>query len=186
MSVSGTRGYLPPEWLANLPVTSKADVYSYGMVLLEIISGRRNFEVSTETNHRRLSLWAYEEFEKGNIESILDKRLLGHEVDTEQVIRAIRVSFSCIQDQPSLRPTMGKVVQMLEGISEIPTPPKSTAMNPTTAGAQFQVLPMVSSFQTVLNSSVSSSHTAENSSLTTEKKSEGETSTLIKEEASQT
>ncbi|CAA2996268.1 G-type lectin S-receptor-like serine/threonine-protein kinase At1g34300 [Olea europaea var. sylvestris] len=183
MSVRGTRGYLPPEWLANLPITSKADVYSYGMVLLEIISGRRNFDVSSETNHRRLSLWAYEEYEKGNIEAILDKRLLRHEVDTEQVIRAIRVSFWCIQEQPSHRPTMGKVVQMLEGISEIPTPPPFAATNPT---AQFQVLPMVSSFQTVLNSSVTSSQTAENSSLTSEQKSERETSILLQEEASTT
>ncbi|KAL2497296.1 G-type lectin S-receptor-like serine/threonine-protein kinase [Abeliophyllum distichum] len=176
-SVRGTRGYLPPEWLANLPVTSKADVYSYGMVLLEIISGRRNFEVSTETNHKKLSLWAYEEFEKGNIEVILDKRLPRDEVDTEQVIRAIQVSFWCIQEQPSHRPTMGKVVQMLEGISEIRAPPPSTAIKSTSANAQFQVLPMVSSFQTVFNSS----QTAANSSLASEQKSEGETSILLEE-----
>ncbi|KAL0438001.1 UNVERIFIED_CONTAM: G-type lectin S-receptor-like serine/threonine-protein kinase [Sesamum latifolium] len=64
-SVRGTRGYLAPEWLANLPITSKSDVYSYGMVLLEIVSGRRNFEVSAETNHKKFSVWAYEELEKG-------------------------------------------------------------------------------------------------------------------------
>ncbi|KAL2520088.1 G-type lectin S-receptor-like serine/threonine-protein kinase [Forsythia ovata] len=176
LSVRGTRGYLPPEWLANLPVTSKADVYSYGMVLLEIISGRRNFEVSTETNHKKLSLWAYEEFEKGNVEVILDKRLPRDEVNIEQVIRAIQVSFWCIQQQPSHRPTMGKVVQMLEGISEIRAPPP--AIKSTSANAQFQVLPMVSSFQTVLNSS----QTTANSSLASEQKSEGETSILLHEE----
>ncbi|XP_022870422.1 G-type lectin S-receptor-like serine/threonine-protein kinase At1g34300 [Olea europaea var. sylvestris] len=125
LSVRGTRGYLLLESLANLLVNIKADVYSYGMVLLEIISGRKNFEVSTETNHKKLSLWAYEEFEKGNIEAILDKRLLRHEVDIEQAIRTIRIGFWCIQGQPSLRTMMGKVVQMLEGISEIRTPPPS-------------------------------------------------------------
>ncbi|XP_073004333.1 G-type lectin S-receptor-like serine/threonine-protein kinase At1g34300 [Typha latifolia] len=127
-SVRGTRGYLAPEWLANLPITSKSDVYSYGMVLLEIVSGRRNFDVSEETGRKKFSIWAYEEFEKGNIRSIVDKRLVEQEVDMGQVERAVQVSFWCIQEQPSQRPSMGKVVQMLEGIMEIERPPapKST------------------------------------------------------------
>ncbi|KAL8485421.1 hypothetical protein ACS0TY_027642 [Phlomoides rotata] len=122
-SVRGTRGYLAPEWLANLPITSKSDVYSYGMVLLEIVCGRRNFEVSAETNHKKFSVWAYEEFEKGNLDQIVDRRLLDSEVNMDEVTRAIKVSFWCIQEQPSQRPMMGKVVQMLEGILEIERPP---------------------------------------------------------------
>ncbi|KZV33067.1 G-type lectin S-receptor-like serine/threonine-protein kinase-like [Dorcoceras hygrometricum] len=122
-SVRGTRGYLAPEWLANLPITSKSDVYSYGMVLLEIVSGRRNFDVSEETHHKKFSLWAYEVYEMGNFAEIVDKRLFSHEMDMEQVLRAIEVSFWCIQEQPSQRPMMGKVVQMLEGIVEIDRPP---------------------------------------------------------------
>ncbi|WZZ78538.1 hypothetical protein YC2023_099110 [Brassica napus] len=70
-SVRGTRGYLAPEWLANLPITSKSDVYSYGMVLLEIVSGKRNFDVSEKTNHKKFSIWAYEEFEKSNTRPFL-------------------------------------------------------------------------------------------------------------------
>ncbi|KAJ8760415.1 hypothetical protein K2173_015082 [Erythroxylum novogranatense] len=127
-SVRGTRGYLPPEWLANLPITSKSDVYSYGMVLLEIVSGKRNFEVSEETNRKKFSIWAYEEFEKGNSMTILDKTLSCNDLDTDQVIRAIKVSFWCIQEQPFQRPTMGKVVQMLEGVTEIERPPAPTAL----------------------------------------------------------
>ncbi|KFK45131.1 hypothetical protein AALP_AA1G347800 [Arabis alpina] len=123
-SIRGTRGYLAPEWLANLPITSKSDVYSYGMVLLEVVSGQRNFDVSEKTNHKKFSNWAYEEFEKGNIETILDKRLGADEtVDMEQVSRMVQTSFWCIQEQPLQRPTMGKVVQMLEGIIEISKPP---------------------------------------------------------------
>ncbi|KAI5668330.1 hypothetical protein M9H77_18183 [Catharanthus roseus] len=127
-SVRGTRGYLAPEWLANLPITSKSDVYSYGMVLLEIVSGKRNFEVSAETNQKKFSLWAYEEFDRGNIENIVDKRLSRNEIDMEQVARAIQVSFWCIQEQPSQRPMMGKVVQMLEGITDIGKPPAPKAV----------------------------------------------------------
>lgn len=123
-SVRGTRGYLAPEWLANLPITSKSDVYSYGMVLLEIVCGRRNFEVSEQTNRKKFSVWAYEEFDKGNVEAIIDTKLLNHEqVDMDQVRRVVEVSFWCIQEQPSQRPMMGKVVQMLEGVTEIDKPP---------------------------------------------------------------
>ncbi|KAK9003127.1 hypothetical protein V6N11_060694 [Hibiscus sabdariffa] len=120
-SIRGTRGYLAPEWLANLPITSKCDVYSYGMVLLEIVSGRRNFEVSPETDGNKFSAWAYSEFKKGNVKAVVDRRL--EEVDSEQVLRAIMVSFWCIQEQPSQRPMMGKVVQMLEGVIDIERPP---------------------------------------------------------------
>ncbi|KAL9245508.1 hypothetical protein vseg_019152 [Gypsophila vaccaria] len=127
-SVRGTRGYLAPEWIANLPITSKSDVYSFGMVLLEIVSGRRNFEVSDSTNKKKFSVWAYEEFDKGNVSSILDRRLDAGEVDMGQMTRAIQVSFWCIQEQPSQRPMMGKVVQMLEGIMEMQRPPAPKAV----------------------------------------------------------
>ncbi|KAK7343803.1 hypothetical protein VNO77_12840 [Canavalia gladiata] len=122
-SVRGTRGYLAPEWLANLPITSKSDVYSYGMVLLEIVSGRRNFEVSEETRRIKFSIWAYEEFEKGNIMGVIDRRLISQEINLEQVKRVLLACFWCIQEQPSQRPTMGKVVQMLEGVTDIQRPP---------------------------------------------------------------
>ncbi|KAB1220693.1 hypothetical protein CJ030_MR3G009357 [Morella rubra] len=127
--IRGTRGYLAPEWFADLPITPKSDVYSYGMVLLEIVSGRRNFELSAETNAKTFSSWAYEEFEKGNVEGILDRRLAPQEVDMDQVVRAVQVSFWCIQKEPSQRPRMGKVVQMLEAITKIDRPPVPNAVN---------------------------------------------------------
>ncbi|XP_050206746.1 G-type lectin S-receptor-like serine/threonine-protein kinase At1g34300 isoform X2 [Mercurialis annua] len=129
-SIRGTRGYLAPEWIANLPITSNSDIYSYGMVLLEIVSGTRNFDMSAETNMIRFSVWAYEEFVKGNFTGIIDRRLAEQEIDMEQVKRMIQVSFWCIQEQPTIRPRMGKVVQMLEGVAEIDKPPALTVGNP--------------------------------------------------------
>ncbi|KAH1090585.1 hypothetical protein J1N35_017842 [Gossypium stocksii] len=64
----------------------------YGMVLSEIASGRRNFDVSAGTNRKKFSIWAYEEFEKGNIEGIVDKKLVNQDVDMEQITRAIQGS----------------------------------------------------------------------------------------------
>lgn len=120
-SVRGTRGYLAPEWLANLPITSNSDVYSYGMVLLEIVSGRRNFDILT-AGRKRFSIWAFEEYERGNIMNILDEKL-GTNFNIDQIQRLIEISFWCIQEQPSQRPSMGKVVQMLEGVLPMLKPP---------------------------------------------------------------
>ncbi|KAK4772045.1 hypothetical protein SAY86_013820 [Trapa natans] len=173
-SVRGTRGYLAPEWLANLLITSKSDVYSYGMVLLEIVSGKRNFDVSSETNQKKFSVWAYEEFDKGNIEAVMDKRLREQpDVDMAQVVRALQVSFWCIQEQPSHRPTMGKVVQMLEGIAEIGKPPAPRALTTEgfVGGNNINISSSVSALSTFAASapapsSVSSLQTAEVSPLT--------------------
>ncbi|KAJ6297343.1 hypothetical protein OIU78_022975 [Salix suchowensis] len=92
--------------------------------LLEYASG---VPVSAEINEK-FSEWAYGEFEKGNVEAIVDRRLADQVVDMEEVTRAVQVSFWCIQEHPSRRPTMGKVVQMLEGIIEIGMPPPLKAL----------------------------------------------------------
>ncbi|WOL15646.1 hypothetical protein Cni_G24427 [Canna indica] len=89
--------------------------------LLEYASG------APDTNRKKFSVWAYEEFEKGSTRSIMDKKLSEQEVDMEQFERAVMVSFWCIQEQPSQRPSMGKVVQMLEGVLDIERPPAPKA-----------------------------------------------------------
>ncbi|KAK8928878.1 G-type lectin S-receptor-like serine/threonine-protein kinase [Platanthera zijinensis] len=134
-TLRGTRGYLAPEWLANLPVTSKSDVYSYGMVLLEIVGGRRNFDVSEEMGRTKFSTWAYAEFDRGNIRAIIDKKLHESELDMEQLERAVYTSFWCIQEQPSQRPSIGKVIQMLEGIIEVGKPPNPKSAVSTSAAS---------------------------------------------------
>lgn len=57
--VRGTRGYLAPEWVSNRPITVKADVYSYGMLLLEIIGGRRNLDMSFDAEDFFYPGWAF-------------------------------------------------------------------------------------------------------------------------------
>ncbi|CAN1751364.1 G-type lectin S-receptor-like serine/threonine-protein kinase At5g24080, partial [Linum perenne] len=57
--VRGTRGYLAPEWVSNRPITVKADVYSYGMLLLEIIGGRRNLDMSLDADDFFFPGWAF-------------------------------------------------------------------------------------------------------------------------------
>ncbi|XVF53484.1 hypothetical protein PTKIN_Ptkin05aG0103000 [Pterospermum kingtungense] len=120
--VRGTRGYLAPEWVSNRPITVKADVYSYGMLLLEILGGRRNLDMSFDAEDFFYPGWAYKEMTKGTPTKVVDRRL-GGAVDEEELTRALKVAFWCIQDEVSMRPSMGEVVKMLEGTMDINAPP---------------------------------------------------------------
>ncbi|MQL92277.1 hypothetical protein Taro_024899 [Colocasia esculenta] len=123
-SMRGTIGYLAPEWLSGLPITSKADVYSYGMLVFEIISGRRN------TDKRELSegisffpLWVASKLCEGEeLLGLLDETLHGA-ADADQLTRACKVACWCIQESEDHRPSMNQVVQILEGVVEVGTPP---------------------------------------------------------------
>ncbi|KAJ7552940.1 hypothetical protein O6H91_06G077700 [Diphasiastrum complanatum] len=121
-SMRGTRGYLAPEWLSSLPVTAKADVYSYGMTLLEIISGRRNIDANTNLEKWFFPLWACQRARLGDYPSVADSKLCGN-FNEEQLKRAILVALWCIQDEETSRPAMGRVVQMLEGTLEVDDAP---------------------------------------------------------------
>lgn len=121
-TMRGTRGYLAPEWLSGLPITTKADVYSFGMTLLEIISGRRNMNGDPESEEEFFPVWAVTRINTGNAMEVLDKKL-GNDADEEQVKRAAIVGGWCIQDNEDERPSMSRVLQILEGIVEVPPVP---------------------------------------------------------------
>lgn len=120
--VRGTRGYLAPEWVSNRPITVKADVYSYGMLLLEVIGGRRNLDMSFDAEDFFYPGWAFKEMTNGTPLKAADRRLEGA-VKEEELMRALKVAFWCIQDEVIMRPSMGEVVKMLEGSMGINTPP---------------------------------------------------------------
>ncbi|CAL5391374.1 unnamed protein product [Camellia sinensis] len=122
-TMRGTMGYLAPEWILGLAITAKADVYSYGMMLFELISGRRNTDRSEERMVKFFPIWASSVvIEGGDVLSLLDHRLEKH-VDVEEVWRICKVACWCIQDDENDRPSMGQVVQILEGILDVnPSP----------------------------------------------------------------
>lgn len=127
-TMRGTRGYLAPEWISGVAITAKADVYSYGMMLFELVSGRRNTEQSENGKVRFFPSWAATVLTKdGDIRSLLDPRLEGEGegegVDIEELTRACKVACWCIQDEESHRPAMSQVVQILEGVLEVNPPP---------------------------------------------------------------
>ncbi|CAK9142917.1 unnamed protein product [Ilex paraguariensis] len=131
--IRGTRGYMAPEWVKMDPITSKADVFSFGMVLLEIVSGVRNFEIQgseIDSEDWYLPRWAFNKvFKEMKVEDILDGRIkqsYDSRAHFEMVNRMVKTAMWCLQDRPEMRPSMGKVAKMLEGKVEIEEPKKPT------------------------------------------------------------
>ncbi|TYG72609.1 hypothetical protein ES288_D04G035300v1 [Gossypium darwinii] len=122
--IRGTRGYVAPEWHRKLPVTVKADVYSFGIVLLEIICCRRSVNWSLKDEEAILEEWVYDCYQAGKVGKIAGE---DEEVDIKQLERMVIVGLWCILDEPTLRPSMKKVLLMLEGTVEIPIPPCPTS-----------------------------------------------------------
>ncbi|XVF23724.1 hypothetical protein REPUB_Repub13aG0064400 [Reevesia pubescens] len=125
-TMRGTRGYLAPEWMSGLPISSKADVYSYGKLLFELLSRKRN--MGTLASNDISNYFPYrvaDALNKGeDILSLLDYSL--GDIDIEELTRACKVASWCIQDDEKDRPSMGEVVNILEGLIEIDTPPIPT------------------------------------------------------------
>lgn len=131
-AIRGTKGYVAPEWFRSLPITVKVDVYSFGILLLEIICCRRNFEGKAEDEDRMvLADWSYDCFRDGKMEMLVEDDEEA-KVDLKRVKRFVMIAIWCIQEEPSLRPTMNKVVQMLEGAVEVPLPPDPSSFISTT------------------------------------------------------
>ncbi|KAL9238594.1 hypothetical protein vseg_012993 [Gypsophila vaccaria] len=122
-TLRGTRGYLAPEWIRNCSISEKSDVYSFGMVLLEIIGGRKNYDPKETKEKVHLPSYAFSMMERGRLSAILDSRLTLDLQNDERICTSIRVALWCIQAEVSLRPSMSKVVQMLEGLCPVPEPP---------------------------------------------------------------
>ncbi|KAL5975860.1 hypothetical protein ACLOJK_020188 [Asimina triloba] len=119
-TLRGTRGYLAPEWITNYAISEKSDVYSFGMVLLEIIGGRKNFEPEYSSERAHFPSYAFKKMEEGRLRDILDSKLQLDQLDE-------RVS-TAIKEDMHLRPSMTRVVQMLEGLTDVPRPPISSQL----------------------------------------------------------
>lgn len=136
----GTRGYLAPEWLTNSAISEKTDVYSYGMVLLELVSGRKNCapqsqgqsiqDSASDGGQSSLSsspgliyfpLFALEMHEQGKYLELVDPRL-ERRVTKEELEKLVRIALCCVHEDPSRRPNMASVVGMLEGVVPVGQP----------------------------------------------------------------
>ncbi|XP_050368926.1 probable leucine-rich repeat receptor-like serine/threonine-protein kinase At3g14840 [Argentina anserina] len=116
--IAGTYGYMAPEYAMHGYLTDKADVYSFGIVVLEIVSGRSNTTYRTKGECFILLDWARVLKEEGNILDLVDPRL-GSDFNKEEMMRTINVAFLCTNVIAAYRPTMSSVVSMLEGKASV-------------------------------------------------------------------
>jgi serine/threonine protein kinase len=122
--IRGTRGYVAPEWFKNVPVTAKVDVYSFGSMLLEIICCRKSVVLmeSGEEEKAILTDWVCDCYMEGRIDVLVENDQEALE-DIGRLEKWIKIAIWCIQEHPEMRPTMRMVMQMLEGVVQVPNPP---------------------------------------------------------------
>lgn len=110
--VAGTNGYMAPEYVMHGHLSTKADVFSFGVLVLELISGHRNSSFNLNVDAQNLLDWAYKLYKKGRSLEILDSVLAPTAV-IEQVAMCVQIGLLCTQGDPNLRPTMHRVVVIL-------------------------------------------------------------------------
>ncbi|CDY66204.1 BnaA09g51740D [Brassica napus] len=120
-TMRGTWGYVAPD---------------FGMTLLELIGGRRNVKDEKEPEKWFFPPWAAREIIQGNVDLVVDARLNG-EYNNDEATRMATVAIWCIQDNEEIRPAMGTVVKMLEGVVEVMVPPPPKLIQALVSGDSY-------------------------------------------------
>ncbi|XP_044497372.1 G-type lectin S-receptor-like serine/threonine-protein kinase At1g67520 [Mangifera indica] len=111
--IVGTHGYMSPEYLMNGIVSIKHDVYSFGVLLLEIVSSKKNNGIYDLERPLNLVGYAWQLWNEGKASQLIDSEILDGPSSPGEILRCIHVGLLCVQDQAIDRPTMSKVVSML-------------------------------------------------------------------------
>ncbi|CAN0865058.1 Nodulation receptor kinase [Linum grandiflorum] len=113
LEVRGTAGYLDPEYYSTQHLTAKSDVFSFGVVLLEIISGREPLNIQRPRNEWSLVEWAKPYIRESRIDEIVDPGVKGL-YHAEAMWRVVEVALACIETSSAYRPCMSDIVRELE------------------------------------------------------------------------
>ncbi|KAA8533182.1 hypothetical protein F0562_033285 [Nyssa sinensis] len=129
-AIAGTLGYMAPEYLAHGQLTEKADVYSFGVLVLEIVTGRQNNWSQGADYTDSIVTIAWKHFQLGTWEEFFDPNLMLHNYHNSSmkndVLRVVHIGLLCTQEAQSLRPSMSKALVMLvkkDGHLPAPTKP---------------------------------------------------------------
>ncbi|KAG4179355.1 hypothetical protein ERO13_A10G102900v2 [Gossypium hirsutum] len=150
-TVAGTFGYMAPEYIAKGRLTEKVDVYSFGVLMLEIISGVKNTKIESDNYFETLVTDAWRHFQSNTTTKIIDESL-NSEDQIEEIKRQIQLGLLCTQAEPTLRPNMSKVLQILRHKDmDLPSPTKPPFLDESLilSASSFNTLPSKS--QTNIN-----------------------------------
>ncbi|XP_073309710.1 pto-interacting protein 1-like isoform X1 [Primulina huaijiensis] len=114
-TVKGTFGYLAPEYFQHGKVSDKTDVYAFGIVLLELITGRKPIEMKRTRGEENLVLWAKPLLQQRGFEKFLDPRLKYTRKNINQISRMVHAANSCLNNKESRRPEINEIVAFLRG-----------------------------------------------------------------------
>ncbi|XP_058078034.1 putative serine/threonine-protein kinase [Magnolia sinica] len=109
--VAGTVGYLAPEYAMRGQLTKKADIYSFGVLMLEIVSGRSSAKSTWSGTQKFLLELTWELYEEGRLLEMVDSDL--EQYPEEEVLRYMKIALFCTQSSAKRRPSMAQVVSML-------------------------------------------------------------------------
>uniref|UniRef100_A0ACD5V186 Uncharacterized protein n=1 Tax=Avena sativa TaxID=4498 RepID=A0ACD5V186_AVESA len=122
--VVGTYGYMSPEYAMDGVFSVKSDVFSFGVLVLEIVSGRKNRGMYSSGEQTSLLSHAWKLWKEGNALALLDETVAGECMDSEEVLRCVQVGLLCVQERPEERPHMATVFLMLGNQSAVMPPPR--------------------------------------------------------------
>ncbi|KAE8708489.1 Kinase protein with adenine nucleotide alpha hydrolases-like domain, putative isoform 4 [Hibiscus syriacus] len=112
--VAGTFGYLAPDYFMHGKLSDKIDVYAFGIILLELLSGKRPISFGNHEGQQSLVMWAKPMIESGDVKGILDSDL-NENINAAQMHRMVIVATLCIKRTAQLRPKMNDVLELLRG-----------------------------------------------------------------------
>jgi len=121
----GTRGYLAPEWLGS-KINEKADIYSFGIVMIEIICGRENLDESEPEESIHLISLLQEKARSGELSDLVDSSSDDMKSHMEEVMQTMKLAMWCLQVDSSRRPLMSTVAKVLEGVRSLDGTPDCT------------------------------------------------------------
>ncbi|KAF5183336.1 Cysteine-rich receptor-like protein kinase [Thalictrum thalictroides] len=126
-AIAGTLGYMAPEYLAHGQLTEKADVYSYGVLLIEMVSGRQNNMSNNCDYSDSLVTTVWKHYQSETVEEICDPNLMLNDYNDnlfkQEMLRVVHVALLCVQETSSSRPSMSRVLQsLLSKDEELPEP----------------------------------------------------------------
>ncbi|CAL1362737.1 unnamed protein product [Linum trigynum] len=110
----GTLGYLAPEYVESGIISVRTDVYAFGVILLQLISGRRVIDARQQEGQQSIREWAEPLIEKLALHKLIDPRL-GESYDTYELYQMAKAAYLCVRRNPEMRPSAGQVLSLLQG-----------------------------------------------------------------------
>lgn len=120
--VAGTIGYMAPEYVVNYKATRQTDIFAFGVVILEIVTGKKHMQVPADDGH--ITQWVRRLHREGTLLEALDDKLTPSETDVvEEAQRLLLLGLACTSPNPSSRPTMTEVLQVINKLAPPPDVP---------------------------------------------------------------